>query len=115
MDLDSALWTRQTQHTATKRQPKQDGELRDRSGCCSVPQYWPMAVHPREVLDVALVPNYPGLRSYDTKPLKATLERLVDFDRINSGEMRFSVGAVNVRTGISSISIPPHRRSALST
>ncbi len=31
--------------------------------------------------------------------MKATLERLVDFDRINSGEMRFSVGAVNVATG----------------
>jgi NTE family protein len=27
------------------------------------------------------------------------LERLVDFDRINSGAMRLSVGAVNVRTG----------------
>ena len=36
---------------------------------------------------------------YETKPLKSTLERLVDFDRINAGEMRFSVGAVNVRTG----------------
>jgi NTE family protein len=36
---------------------------------------------------------------YETKHLKATLEQLVDFDRINSGEMRFSVGAVNVRTG----------------
>ncbi len=36
---------------------------------------------------------------YDTRHLKTTLERLVDFDRINSGEMRFSVGAVNVRTG----------------
>jgi NTE family protein len=36
---------------------------------------------------------------YETKLLKATLEGLVDFDRINSGEMRFSVGAVNVRTG----------------
>jgi NTE family protein len=36
---------------------------------------------------------------YETKLLKATLERLVDFDRINAGEMRFSVGAVNVRTG----------------
>jgi NTE family protein len=36
---------------------------------------------------------------YDTRPLKATLERLVDFDRINSGAMRLSVGAVNVRTG----------------
>ena len=36
---------------------------------------------------------------YDTQSLKSTLERLVDFDRINSGAMRFSVGAVNVRTG----------------
>lgn len=36
---------------------------------------------------------------YETKLLKATLEQLVDFDRINSGEMRFSVGAMNVRTG----------------
>ena len=36
---------------------------------------------------------------YDVSPLKATLERLVDFDRINAGGMRFSVGAVNVRSG----------------
>jgi NTE family protein len=36
---------------------------------------------------------------YDTKHLKQTLERLVDFDRLNSGMTRFSAGAVNVRTG----------------
>jgi NTE family protein len=36
---------------------------------------------------------------YDVAPLKTTLERLVDFDRINAGAMRFSVGAVNARTG----------------
>src|SRR5438128_5483189 len=36
---------------------------------------------------------------YDTSSLQSTLERLVDFDRINSREIRFSVGAVNVRTG----------------
>ena len=36
---------------------------------------------------------------YDSSPLKATLERLVDFDRINAGDTRFSVGAVNVGTG----------------
>jgi NTE family protein len=35
----------------------------------------------------------------DTSELKSTLERLVDFDRINAREIRFSVGAVNVRTG----------------
>jgi NTE family protein len=40
-----------------------------------------------------------ALSFYETSPLKATLERLVDFDRLNSGETRFSVGAVNVRTG----------------
>ena len=37
--------------------------------------------------------------AYDTSSLKATLERLVDFDRINANRMRFSVGAVNVRSG----------------
>ena len=36
---------------------------------------------------------------YDTKPLIATLEKFADFDRINSGETRVSVGAVTVRTG----------------
>ncbi len=36
---------------------------------------------------------------YDTSHLRRTLERLVDFDRINAAEMRVSVGAVNVRTG----------------
>jgi NTE family protein len=37
---------------------------------------------------------------YDTAPLRATLERLVDFDRINDARsMRVSIGAVNVRTG----------------
>jgi NTE family protein len=36
---------------------------------------------------------------YDTKDLKHTLERLVDFDRLNAGLTRFSAGAVNVRTG----------------
>ncbi|RXH11812.1 patatin-like phospholipase family protein [Bradyrhizobium guangzhouense] len=36
---------------------------------------------------------------YDTAPLHRTLERFVDFDRLNSGEVRVSVGAVNVRTG----------------
>jgi NTE family protein len=36
---------------------------------------------------------------YDTKLLKQTLERLVDFDRLNAGITRYSAGAVNVRTG----------------
>ena len=33
---------------------------------------------------------------YDTSPLFKTLENLVDFDLINSGKLRFAVGAVNV-------------------
>ncbi len=46
------------------------------------------------------LPGTPGALSfYDTAPLRATLERLVDFELLNSGSMRLSVGAVNVRTG----------------
>jgi NTE family protein len=45
-------------------------------------------------------PGSPGATSYyDTAPLRQTLERLVDFDLLNSGVVRLSVGAVNVRTG----------------
>jgi NTE family protein len=36
---------------------------------------------------------------YDTAPLRATLERLVDFDRINDCKTRLSVGAVGVTSG----------------
>ena len=36
---------------------------------------------------------------YDSTPLRETLLRLVDFDRINDGAIRFAVGAVNVATG----------------
>ena len=36
---------------------------------------------------------------YETSMLKNSLERMVDFDRINARDIRFSVGAVNVRTG----------------
>jgi NTE family protein len=36
---------------------------------------------------------------YDTAPLRATLERLIDFDLINSKKVRLSVGAANVRSG----------------
>ncbi len=38
-------------------------------------------------------------RYYDTAPLRKTLERLVDFDRINDLKTRLSVGAVSVTTG----------------
>ena len=47
----------------------------------------------------AWITGKPATSWYDTTDLKATLERLVDFDRINARATRFSVGAVNVRTG----------------
>jgi NTE family protein len=52
---------------------------------------------PRPMLDWISFPNPTSY--YNTSLLRSTLERLVDFDRINAKAMRFSVGAVNVRTG----------------
>jgi NTE family protein len=44
--------------------------------------------------------GHPEAQSYyDTAPLKKTLERLVDFDRINDLKCRLSVGAVSVTSG----------------
>ncbi|NVN88044.1 MAG: patatin-like phospholipase family protein [Rhodopseudomonas sp.] len=43
--------------------------------------------------------NLASLSYYDTTPLRATLERLVDFDLINHNGIRLSVGAVNIVTG----------------
>lgn len=45
-------------------------------------------------------PGSPQSQSYyDTTPLRATLERLVDFDLINEAKIRLSVGAVSVTSG----------------
>jgi NTE family protein len=55
------------------------------------PRFPPAPFQPRGTLA--------SISYYDTAPLKSTLERLVDFDRINSGAVRLSVGAVNVRNG----------------
>jgi NTE family protein len=48
-----------------------------------------------------LLPSSPvdAVSHYDTAPLRATLLELVDFDLLNSGSTRLSVGAVNVKTG----------------
>ena len=55
------------------------------------PRFPPPLMQPRGSLEAT---SY-----YDTSPLRSTLLNLVDFDRLNSGEMRFSVGAVNVTSG----------------
>ena len=36
---------------------------------------------------------------YDASPLRETLQRLVDFDLLNSGAVRYAAGAVNVQNG----------------
>lgn len=43
--------------------------------------------------------SFGALSFYDTTPLKATLEQLVDFDLINRKRVRLSLGAVNLRNG----------------
>jgi len=55
-----------------------------------IPQPW---VHPHGTLEAT---SY-----YDTAQLKATLESLIDFDRVNAehAKTRLSLGAVNVRSG----------------
>ena len=47
-----------------------------------------------------VAPPGPGATSfYDTSPLRATLLRMADFDRINRGPTRLSLGATRVTTG----------------
>jgi NTE family protein len=47
----------------------------------------------------ALEGTLAALSYYDTEPLRVTLEKMVDFDRINAGDVRLSLGAVNACTG----------------
>ncbi len=37
---------------------------------------------------------------YSTSPLRGTLDALIDFDRVNAGPVRLTVGAASVRTGM---------------
>ena len=55
------------------------------------PRVVPPFLHPRGSME--------ALSYYNTAPLRATLELLIDFDLLNRGATRCSVGAVNVRTG----------------
>lgn len=55
---------------------------------------------PRIPPALAFPPGAPeALSVYETAPLRRTIEALVDFDLINAGKMRLSLGAVNIRTG----------------
>jgi len=55
---------------------------------------------PRYPPALLMPPGTPqAISIYDTSPLRKTLLELVDFDLLNSGKVRFSVGAVEVATG----------------
>jgi NTE family protein len=55
---------------------------------CGVPGFF----HPR-------LPHPQALSVYDTAPLRETLLELVDFDLLNRGGVRLSVGAVDIESG----------------
>jgi len=55
------------------------------------PRFPPAPFHPRG--------TPAAISFYDTTALRETLERMVDFDLLNAGAVRLSLGAVNVRTG----------------
>ena len=55
---------------------------------------------PRMVSPVFAVPGTPeALSFYDSAPLKETLDSLVDWDLLNNGPVRLSVGAVDIESG----------------
>lgn len=76
-------------------------ELRNRvSSWLTLTQGQPGFFKPRVPSPWLKLPGAEGATSlYETDELKATLERLIDFDLLNDGRKRLSVGAVNVRTG----------------
>jgi len=52
-----------------------------------IPSWWAPAGSPE------------ALAYYDTTPLRETLDELVDWDRVNHGPVRLSVGAVDIQSG----------------
>lgn len=56
-----------------------------------IPRPWPPTM--------AVPGSAEALSFYDSTPLAQTLDRLIDWDLLNDGPVRLSVGAVNVETG----------------
>lgn len=55
---------------------------------------------PRTLPPALAAPGTPGALSfYDSAPLRETLDALVDWDLLNSGPVRLSVGAVDIESG----------------
>ena len=60
----------------------------------------PSFFKPRIPPPIFMPVSSPGqLSFYDVSPLKTLLGRLVDFDRLNSGAMRLTVGATHIKSG----------------
>ncbi|MEO6214735.1 MAG: patatin-like phospholipase family protein [Sphingomonas sp.] len=55
---------------------------------------------PRAISPMFATPGTPGALSfYDSAPLKETLDSLIDWDLLNNGPVRLSVGAVDIESG----------------
>ena len=54
---------------------------------------------PRPINPFFSPPGPQATSFYDTSPLRSTLQRFVDFDLINAGETRLSLGATDIETG----------------
>lgn len=55
---------------------------------------------PRPIPPAFATPGTPeALSFYDTTPLRETLDQLIDWDLLNTGPVRLSVGAVNLQSG----------------
>lgn len=61
-----------------------------------VPGFFEPRIPPASVMPAG---SLAALSVYDSSPLRATLQELVDFRYVNERHVRLSVGAVNVRTG----------------
>jgi NTE family protein len=97
------FWERVTDRKIWLHTPDGDIFRRMRNTHSALVTHWlgqPGFFSPRTINPwLALAGAKDALSYYDTAPLRETLLELVDFDLINSRKTRFSVGAVNVRTG----------------
>ncbi|WP_069300593.1 patatin-like phospholipase family protein [Neptunicoccus sediminis] len=97
------FWTRITANTACLTPLKFNTALtvfNNISATATMTTGAPGFFKPRVPPAVMRLPGQHGADSYyDTSELRETLLEMVDFDRINNGPTRLSVGAVNVATG----------------